>query len=641
MRAVLAAARAAIVCAQVVGTTTRATSQQPAQTVPFLTVPSGAPPAAPQPSTISVDDAIRAALQAVGGGGGAESPSAGVSATPPTNPTAPVRANPFAAPPSTPGAANVLLPFNPAQAAENVKVTDDQDGLISLAVREGSLRQVVAMIAETQKLNLVFAGATDTAVTATFDRQPWQTVLDALLSASGHTWTVRGDIVFVASLEVADFMPPDAGGQQVELFELDFASALDVQQTIQGLLSPAGKSWIIESDPKDNRRTREAVAVSDFPAFVARISQYIAQADQPPRQVYIQAHILEVTLNDTCRNGINFENIMRWSSTPVSLKNVGFANPALQNADIASTPTGVSAFLVDVEGDGINGLTGLVELLQTTTDAKTLASPEIHAVSGQFSRMQIGDQLPYRNTATTQTASLESAQFLDVGVVLEVTPRVARDGRILMRIRPEVSTGEYRPEADGLPSKKTTEIETDVLMCSGQAIVIGGLISEEDSNQQAKLPWIGDWPYVGVLFQKRTVVKTRKEIIITLRPFVLPYEPMMQDVQARKIMRAETPLTQGAIDRYPRPYEPRLKDTFDHWNAKHAGYYSDVSGNYPFADGPLLELPPVEEFAGDVVEQMPVDAWSPAGEEIPPGELTIPNGAAPYSELPPGEPALQ
>jgi hypothetical protein len=249
--------------------------------------------------------------------------------------------------------------------------------------------------------------------------------------------------------------------------------------------------------------------------------------------------------------------------------------------------------------------------------------------------MQIGDQLPYRNTATTQTAALESAQFLDVGVVLEVTPRIARDGRILMRIRPEVSTGEYRPEADGLPSKKTTEIETDVLMCSGQAIVIGGLISEEDSNQQAKLPWFGDLPYIGVLFQKRSVVKSRKEIIVTLRPFVLPYEPMMHEWQDRKILRAETPLTQGAIDRYPRPYEPRLKDTFDHWNAKHAGYYSDVSGGYPFADGPLLQLPPVEEFAGDIVEEMPV------GEEIAPGELDLPNGAAPYTELPPGEPALQ
>ncbi len=80
----------------------------------------------------------------------------------------------------------------------NVAVNDEHDGLISLMVRDGSFRQVVAMIAETQKLNIVFAGPTDTVVTASFERQPWQTVLDSLTSASGHTWTTRGDVIFVS-----------------------------------------------------------------------------------------------------------------------------------------------------------------------------------------------------------------------------------------------------------------------------------------------------------------------------------------------------------------------------------------------------------------------------------------------------------
>ena len=87
--------------------------------------------------------------------------------------------------------------------------TTTTDGLVSLMVREGSLRQVIAMIAQTQKLNIVFAGATDTMVTASFERQPWQKVLDALLSASGHVWTTHDDVIFVSSVDAADFMPPE------------------------------------------------------------------------------------------------------------------------------------------------------------------------------------------------------------------------------------------------------------------------------------------------------------------------------------------------------------------------------------------------------------------------------------------------
>jgi type IV pilus assembly protein PilQ len=617
------AARALILCAWAWLVPAGAGAQQQPGSIPFLQIPSGAPPAEPK-STLTVEEALGAVLlQAAGNAGG----NAAGEALPPGMPApgpAAGRPNPFAARPAAPGEVNRLLPFNPAQVADNVRVTDDQDGLISLAVREGSLRHVVAMVAETQKLNLVFAGPGDTTVTANFDRQPWQVVLDALTASSGHTWTTSGNVVYVSSMEVANFMPPDAGGQRVEIFPLDFASAVDVDAAVKGLLSPAGRSWMVQINPESNRQTLEAVEVSDFPVYLDRIRDYIAQIDQPPRQVYIQAHILQVELTDKCRNGINFENIIRASSTPIRLQNVGFANP---------TPN--SAFLVNVDGDGVNGLDGIIELLQSTTDAKTLASPEIHAVSGQFARLQIGEQLPYRSTATTQTAALESVQFLDVGVVLEVTPRVTRDGRVMMRIKPEVSTGAFLPEADGLPSKKTSQVETDVLMCSGQGIVIGGLISETDSNIQAKVPFLGDIPYLGVLFQRRDVELSRKEIIVTLRPFVLPYTPVIQDMQDHRVWRTEQPLTQGAIIENPRPYEPAMRDVFDHHKYKYASHITPVGP--PWGNGELLALPPVEVTYGDAVELLPPGV-------VVPEPATDPMSSPPSQfppELPLSEPVLQ
>ena len=93
--------------------------------------------------------------------------------------------------------------------------------------------------------------------------------------------------------------------------------------------------------------------------------------------------------------------------------------------------------------------------------------------------------------------------------------------------------------ARDLPSEDTTEVETDILLNNGQGMVIGGLIQESDTNTQSKIPWFGDLPYVGVLFQKRQVVKERSEIIVTLMPHVLPYSPMIAEREQGEFMRAE------------------------------------------------------------------------------------------------------
>jgi type II secretory pathway component GspD/PulD (secretin) len=439
-----------------------------------------------------------------------------------------------------------VIPF--AQPADEGEVTvEHQEDLVSLMVRDASLRQVIALVAETQKLNIVFATPADVRVTAAFDRVPWQQVVDALLSASGHTWTTNQGVIFVTSLETADFVLPGVGGRETRVIELDFASSVDVDQAVKGILSPAGKSWILESSPTDNRRTREAVVVIDYPANLARVEEYVCQIDQPPRQVLIEANILQIELQDDCRSGVNFEEIARLSGNELNFRSVGFANAA-------ASP----AFFLEATG---GALTGLVELLKTTTDAKTLASPKLLAVNGQEAHIQIGEQLGFRVTTTTQTSSLESVQFLNVGVVLTVTPRITRDGRVLMRIKPKVSTGEVSPDT-GLPSEKTTEVETDVIVESGRGVVIGGLIQERDSNIQTKVPWLGDIPYAGILFQRRQVVKSRAEIIVTLIPHVQPYAPLIEERDQHEFMRTQDRLTVGPLCRVPRPYEPRLPDTF-------------------------------------------------------------------------------
>ena len=440
-----------------------------------------------------------------------------------------------------------MIPMNRPGEQGDVTVEDHQ-GQISLMVRDGSLRQVIALIAETQKLNLVFAAPAETRVTASFDRVPWQQVFDSLLSASGHAWTTNNGVIMVTSIGNADSLPPRAGGRHVEVFDLDFASAVDIDQTVKGLISPAGKSWIMETSSGDNRHTREAITVVDYPANLQQIAEYISLADQPPRQVLIEAHILQIDLEKDCLSGVNFDALaISDSGNEFNLRTIGFANPA-----------STTAFFLEATGGAI---TSLVELLQTTTDAKTLASPKLLVVSGQQARIQVGEKLGFRVTTTTQTSTLEEVQFLDVGVVLIVTPHITRDGRVLMRINPKVSTGQINPSTE-LPEEETTEVETDIMLSDGQGMVIGGLIQEKDSNVQSKVPWLGDLPYVGILFQKRKVEKRRSEIVVTLVPHIQPYTPIVAARENHELMQTLQPLTVGPLDRFYRPYEAQLPDTF-------------------------------------------------------------------------------
>lgn len=420
-----------------------------------------------------------------------------------------------------------------------------QGDLISLSVQNASLRQVLSALAETQSLNLVIASPADAAVTAKFNRLPLGDVLDALLSAHGHTWTLQNGIIFITSTATGIGLSPDVQGRRLAVIELDFASAADLQAPIAGLLSSIGQSYYIESNDTDNRRTRELIIVEDLDPYVARIEKYIAEADQPPRQVLIEVHLLQVNLDKDERTGVNFDALSRVSGATLSLRSTGFANP------LASP-----GFFIESEGGDLDSL---IEALIATTDSKTLASPKILALSGQTSRMQIGERLGYRVTTTTETSSLESVDFLDVGVVLSVTPRITRDGRVLMRIKPEVSTGAVNPDT-GVPDSETTELETDILLRSGQGMVIGGLIQERDDITISRVPVLGKLPYVNFLFQRRQVTKRRNELIVALVPHVLPYEPIEHCRNEDELHRAFEPLTHGPLCRYPRPYEPRLPD---------------------------------------------------------------------------------
>ncbi|MGL4514579.1 MAG: type II secretion system protein GspD [Lacipirellulaceae bacterium] len=447
---------------------------------------------------------------------------------------------------SAPAAPAELLRLPLAQIEPNSPIdVQNREGLVTLSVRNASLRQVLSALAESEGLNLIVASPADAPVTAKFQRVPLRTVIDSLLQSSGHMWIEQDGILYVTSMAAGTALAPNVQGRRVSVIELDFASAADLQPVVVGLMSPIGQSHFVETNPADNRRTKEVLVVEDLGPYVDRIEQYITEADQAPRQVLIEVRLLQVDLTDDQRSGVNWDALTRISGANLTLRSAGMASS-----------TASPGFMIESTGGDLDTL---IEALISTTDAKTLAAPRILAVNGQQSEIQIGERLGYRQTLTTETSALETVNFLDVGVVLAVTPRITRDGRVLLRIAPKVSTGAVNAET-GLPDEQTTQLETDALLNSGQGMIIGGLIQERDEVSVTRVPILGTIPYLNFFFQRRSTTLQRSELVVALVPHVMPLDGEQLVRNDEEVARAFDPLTQGALCRAPRPYEPRMRD---------------------------------------------------------------------------------
>jgi type II secretory pathway component GspD/PulD (secretin) len=202
----------------------------------------------------------------------------------------------------------------------DVSISPGANGRIDrLVVRDASLSKVLALLAQTYHLNIVAANDIDAVISITLRDVALEEALTAILSVANYTWVDRDGIILITSLSDTQ-LAPGVQGRQLQIFELDFVSAAVISEAVTNFLSPIGKMTVVESDPSDNRRTRELIVVEDIPEAIARVAGYIDQVDCPPRQVLIEAHILQVRLHDEQTNGVNFNALARIAGAQVNIR---------------------------------------------------------------------------------------------------------------------------------------------------------------------------------------------------------------------------------------------------------------------------------------------------------------------------------
>lgn len=432
--------------------------------------------------------------------------------------------------------------------------TSDDEQTVSLNVTDADVRTVFEMLARGYKMNILVAPEVTGTITANVTGLTPHQTLHGILRMANLRAIEEGGLIFI---HPSNSVPNEA--RQLRMFPLDFARAEVLEPTVQGLLSPVGNAYISTIDSADNLQSREAIVVVDLPQRILEIESFIYQADQPPRQVMVEARVLEVELKDELQHGVDLTGLLRGDLTVGSR---GFTVPGLSGNLFDPRD---ATFFASVSGDRIGAL---IDLLEQTTDAKTLATPSVTVVNGQKASILVGNELGYPVTTVTLNATTQTIEFLRIGVSLEIQPTISRDGKVLMQVRPEVSSGDIDfTTQTPVPNKGTREVETSVLLNNHEGMVIGGLIEEKDRTTIKKLPWLGDVRYVGKLFQNRDIERVRTEIIVTLVPHIIEMGCQTQpdcidcEGEAVRYQRTVTPLFHGDLKRTCRPWEPRLPDS--------------------------------------------------------------------------------
>ena len=170
---------------------------------------------------------------------------------------------------------------------------------------------------------------------------------------------------------------------------------------------------------------------------------------------------------------------------------------------------------------GLDILSAL-DLAETDGLVTTLAEPNLTALSGETASFLAGGEIPIPISQALGTVSVEYKQY---GVSLSFSPIVLSDGRISMRVRPEVSqlseAGSVRVSGFSIPGITTRRAETTLELGSGQSFIIGGLLSQSASNSVDKAPFLGDIPILGSLFRSTSYRKNKTELVIVVTPYLV------------------------------------------------------------------------------------------------------------------------
>jgi type II secretory pathway component GspD/PulD (secretin) len=361
---------------------------------------------------------------------------------------------------------------------------------IDLSFKDTPIREVYQMLSLQNNVNIILSDDVEGTVSLNLYRVTVEYAIRSIAESSGYVAEKRGGTFVIVA---QDQTGKDAvnGNTDIRSYKIQYTDIATVNTLITSYLSRYGKITMIEQ--------QSLLVIEDMPDFLAKIEKLIALVDKAPRQILIEAKILEIGLRHDESFGINW-SIMGGDG---SIGTRGFASTTAPGLFLEVVTPDINVFLNALSEDG---------------RVRTLSTPKLLVLENQEAEVIIGERTGYRVTSTINLVTSESIEFLDSGVILKVTASVDRQNRIMLKVHPEVSTATVTA---GIPSLSTTEVTTQLLANNGQNILIAGLIKRSEARNKSSVTGLGTLPGIGGLFSSDKEVGINTETVILITPRIV------------------------------------------------------------------------------------------------------------------------
>ena len=285
----------------------------------------------------------------------------------------------------------------------------------------------------------------------------------------------------------------------------------------------------IQADPATN-----ALIITAPEPQYRQLRSVIDMLDQRRAQVFVESLIAEVSADKAAEFGVQWMSGTGSGNNTVGLLGTNFAVGGTNLLTLAagaatgqySASTGLNLALGQ-QRNGVLALGALARFLQSSGDGNVLSTPNLLTLDNEEAKIVIGQNVPfvtgsYAAAAAGTTNPFTTVERKDVGLTLRVKPQISENGTIRMQVYQEVSNVDAKSvgSKDGLITNKRS-IETNVLVEDGSIVVLGGLLQDDASTSQEKVPGLGDIPLLGNLFRSEARSRKKTNLMVFLRPVVV------------------------------------------------------------------------------------------------------------------------
>ena len=402
----------------------------------------------------------------------------------------------------------IAKPPKDSSSPNPLSVKSKSDGLMSLNFSDVDVRDVLSAIALQGEINVVAAPEVSGEISLHLFKVTLIQALEAVCSAGGFSLNKKNGMYFVSRL--SDDEEQNLQDFEIRIFTLQYTEI----DKIQEILSAIPDLRMV----KAHEPTR-TIIVEDTIENIERVAKVIRYWDIMPKQVMIEAKILEIRLTDDMELGVEWDKILGDARVATSSFS-NAVNRSETNPEISPVPgVGSGMFGNFITGVGTSHQFAIaLDALKTKTSVNGLSTPRVLSIHGKPARVQIGGQQGYRVTTVNDGVSQESIEFIDTGIVLDITAYIDDKETILLKVEPSVTSAELE---EGIPVTNTALVNTTLLVKNGETVFIGGLIQDTKLKTKDAVPVLGNIPGLGVLFGRNTRGIDKTEIVVLITPQIV------------------------------------------------------------------------------------------------------------------------